>query len=82
MKFNFKIQPFQTEAVESVIRVFYGQLKQERVNYRRDRGKNIDPRTMTTNEYIRQVKSNGWEPFNKRMLITSSKIALILRSIE
>jgi type III restriction enzyme len=42
MKFNFKIQPFQTEAVESVIRVFYGQPKQERVSYRHDIGKNAD----------------------------------------
>jgi type III restriction enzyme len=44
MKFQFKIQPFQTEAVENVIRVFNGQPKQERINYRRDIGKheNID----------------------------------------
>jgi type III restriction enzyme len=33
MKFNFKIQPFQTEAVESVVRVFEGQPKQEPVSY-------------------------------------------------
>ena len=39
MKFNFKIQPFQTEAVEAVIRVFDGQSKQDRTNYRRDPGK-------------------------------------------
>ena len=43
MKFNFKIQPFQTEAVESVIRVFYGQPQQKRVNSRRDIGENTDP---------------------------------------
>jgi len=39
MKFNFKIQPFQTEAVDAVIRVFDGQSKQDRTNYRRDPGK-------------------------------------------
>ena len=39
MKFNFKIQPFQTEAVEAAIRVFSGQSKQDRTNYRRDIGK-------------------------------------------
>jgi len=39
MKFTFKIQPFQTEAVAAVIRAFNGQAKQERVNYRRDVGK-------------------------------------------
>jgi type III restriction enzyme len=43
MKFNFKIQPFQTEAVDSIIRVFDGQLKQDRVTYRRDVGKYDTP---------------------------------------
>jgi type III restriction enzyme len=38
MKFKFKIQPFQTDAVESVVRVFNGQPKQDRVSYRRDVG--------------------------------------------
>ncbi|WP_010259693.1 DEAD/DEAH box helicase family protein [Treponema primitia] len=38
MKFNFKIQPFQTEAVDSVVRVFSGQHKQDRISYRRDLG--------------------------------------------
>ncbi|GHV20288.1 DEAD/DEAH box helicase [Planctomycetales bacterium] len=38
MKFNFKIQPFQTEAVDSIVRVFNGQPKQDRVTYRRDVG--------------------------------------------
>jgi type III restriction enzyme len=45
MKFNFKIQPFQTESVESVVRVFNGQPKQERVTYRRDLGQMIDRKT-------------------------------------
>ena len=35
MKFNFKIQPFQTEAVDSVVRVFDGQAKHDPVSYRR-----------------------------------------------
>ena len=38
MKFSFKIQPFQTEAVDAVLRVFNGQPKQDRVSYRRDLG--------------------------------------------
>jgi type III restriction enzyme len=36
MKFNFKIQPFQTEAVENIVRMFGGQPKQNRIAYRRD----------------------------------------------
>jgi type III restriction enzyme len=38
MKFNFKIQPFQTEAVNSVVSVFTGQRRQAGVSYRRDVG--------------------------------------------
>ncbi|GHS87106.1 hypothetical protein AGMMS49957_06410 [Synergistales bacterium] len=38
MKFNFKIQPFQTEAVDSVVGVFNGQPKPDRAVYRRDVG--------------------------------------------
>jgi hypothetical protein len=39
MKFNFKIQPFQTKAVDNIVRVFNGQAKQDRISYRRDVGK-------------------------------------------
>jgi len=39
MKFTFKIQPFQTEAVDAVLRAFNGQPKQDRLSYRRDVGK-------------------------------------------
>ena len=39
MKFNFKIQQFQTEAVDAVVGVFCGQPKQDRASYRRDVGR-------------------------------------------
>ena len=39
MKFQFKIQPYQTEAVEDTINVFRGQPKIEPKHYRRDVGK-------------------------------------------
>lgn len=38
MKFKFKIQPFQTEAVNSVVNIFAGQPFIERVSYVRDLG--------------------------------------------
>lgn len=38
MKFNFKIQQYQTDAVEAVARVFNGQGLAESVGYRRDLG--------------------------------------------
>lgn len=43
MKFNFKIQQYQTDAVESVVRVFNGQGHYERVSYIRDLGK-VEPK--------------------------------------
>ena len=39
MKFNFKIQQYQTDAVDSVVKVFKGQPYADPVNYRRDIGK-------------------------------------------
>ena len=39
MKFKFKIQPFQSEAAESIVKVFSGQSKQGVFKYRRDVGK-------------------------------------------
>ncbi|MCL2178280.1 MAG: DEAD/DEAH box helicase family protein [Proteobacteria bacterium] len=41
MKFSFKIQPFQSEAVGAVLRVFNGQSKQECISYRRDVAKPV-----------------------------------------
>lgn len=38
MKFNFKIQQYQTDAVDSVVGVFEGQPYSSPVNYRRDTG--------------------------------------------
>ena len=38
MKFNFKIQPYQTDAVEAVVKVFAGQGLHEKVSYNRDLG--------------------------------------------
>lgn len=39
MKFKFKVQDYQTEAVESIVKVFIGQPKQGFSKYRRDIGK-------------------------------------------
>ena len=41
MKFNFKIQQYQTDAVKSVVDVFKGQPYQDKVSYRRDIGKKV-----------------------------------------
>lgn len=48
MKFRFKIQPYQTDAVESIIRIFTGQKHREMHSYIRDLGdspKSVDTQT-------------------------------------
>lgn len=39
MKFNFKIQQYQTDAVDAVVKVFQGQGFHDKVSYIRDLGK-------------------------------------------
>ena len=39
MKFNFKIQQYQTDAVDAVVQVFNGQGHYDKVSYIRDLGK-------------------------------------------
>lgn len=39
MKFNFKIQQYQTAAVDAVVKVFNGQGFHDKINYIRDLGK-------------------------------------------
>ena len=39
MKFNFKIQQYQTDAVDAVAKVFQGQGYHDRISYIRDVGK-------------------------------------------
>lgn len=41
MKFNFKIQQYQTDAVEAIVNVFKGQGHYDNVNYIRDLGKQV-----------------------------------------
>ena len=42
MKFNFKVQQYQTDAVTSVVNCFNGQPYQDKLSYRRDIGKSDD----------------------------------------
>ena len=40
MKFNFKVQEYQTDAVDAVVKVFQGQRYHDQISYLRDVGKN------------------------------------------
>lgn len=42
MKFNFKIQKYQTEAVDAIVKCFEGQPFADKIQYLRDRGLQTD----------------------------------------
>lgn len=48
MKFNFKIQDYQTDAVDAVVDAFEGQIYSNGVSYRRDLGDALDKNTQIT----------------------------------
>ena len=48
MKFNFKIQQYQTEAVDAVVKVFNGQGYHDKISYIRDKGKLKGQQTQLT----------------------------------
>ena len=68
MKFQFKIQPFQTEAAESVIKVFHGQPKHGESKYRRDIG---SEKNLTEDERTRR---RGNVPITYASLTDEEKI--------
>lgn len=49
MKFNFKIQQYQTDAVDAVAKVFQGQGYHDRISYIRDVGKKHENQQMRLN---------------------------------
>ena len=49
MKFNFKIQQYQTDAVDAVVKVFQGQGYHDRISYIRDVGKKQEVQQMRLN---------------------------------
>ena len=51
MKFNFKIQKYQTDAVDAVVRVFNGQAFGEKVGYIRDIGVQEEKDQFTMSSY-------------------------------
>ena len=57
MKFNFKIQQYQTDAVDAVAKVFQGQGYHDRISYIRDVGRKQENQQMRLNVDIDQQYS-------------------------
>lgn len=60
MKFKFTIQPYQTDAVNSVVRVFAGQPYQDKVSYRRDTGSQEMEKTLLNYKMSEEELSMGF----------------------
>ena len=74
MKFKFTIQPYQTEAVESVVNVFGGQLKHDHFSYRRDIGRNVNLPMGATDEFFLGFANSPIELSNTQLLNNIRKI--------
>ena len=57
MRFNFKIQQYQTEAVDAVVKVFQGQRYHDKISYIRDLGKRQENQQMRLNVELDQQYS-------------------------
>lgn len=86
MKFQFKIQPFQTEAVNSLVNIFAGQPFIERQSYVRDLG-------LTKKPQVRQVDMFTDDPGlppedhvigfeNARLALTGQQLLLNIRNMQ
>lgn len=78
MKFKFKIQPYQTNAVESVVDCFAGQLPNSGLRYR------IDPGVLPADhEGMRQVTSMDDQGFrNPDIQLTSSQLIANIQEVQ
>ena len=90
MKFNFKIQQYQTDAVKSVIDVFKGQPYQDKVSYRRDIG-NKSAQTfsqMTFGFEAEQISFDVTDDFddsgfkNESILISSDELFTNIKNVQ
>lgn len=82
MKFQFKIQQYQTDAVNSVVSIFDGQPFQERVRYVRDLGAQRQPThipiTLFDEQHNTEEYTIGFE--NARLQLNAEQLLLNIRA--
>ena len=91
MKFNFKIQPYQTDAVNSVVNSFIGQKFSDGLSYRRDLG-NIKEKRQFAQTYIDLAENaaelNYKDDFdetgyrNEKISLTSHELLSNIRKVQ
>ncbi len=89
MKFNFKIQQYQTDAVKSVVDVFKGQPYQDKVSYRRDIGsKKLQTYSQMSFLESEQLSFDMTDDFddsgfkNEKIMITSEALLTNIREVQ
>ena len=83
MKFKFKVQDYQTEAVESTIRIFEGQPKVEALSYIRDLGRLKDTNIqmkLTEEGKFESLDNKGFK--NQELMIDDGTILDNVRKIQ
>lgn len=85
MKFKFKIQPYQTEAVNSVVNIFAGQPFNERISYVRDLGITKKPylkqeTIMVAQDTAGEEAALGFE--NARLALTKDQLLQNIRNMQ
>src|SRR5450830_7782 len=81
MKFQFKIQPYQTDAVNSVVNIFAGQPFAERVSYVHDLGivRKVAQLTLFGSSTDDDI-AIGFE--NARIALTDEQLLLNIRNMQ
>jgi len=83
MKFKFKIQDYQTEAVAAVTKVFEGQPFKDKVSYMRDLGKrDTAVQTSLFEENVDYVDSDGSGFENAQIELTDEQILDNIRTLQ
>ncbi len=83
MKFKFKIQDYQTEAVEAVVKVFEGQPFNNRVSYLRDLGNQTTPiQTSLLADDLQYVGNNGSGFGNAPIELSDSQLLDNIRALQ
>ena len=85
MKFNFKIQQYQTDAVDAVIKVFQGQGYHDRISYIRDVGKRQANQQMRLNIHqlnIYDLDDDDTGYKNEVVELTDEQLLLNIQKIQ
>ena len=83
MKFKFKIQDYQTEAVDAVVKVFEGQTFNDKVSYLRDLGKQGRAvQTAMFEEDVNYIDSDGSGFENAQIELSDAQILDNIRALQ